>query len=633
MSRNNWIDLVTEYFFPLYLVGIIVSLLSITYLFGYLSAVGGLYTLGGTIVAWYLYRVKDGLYLPEMQTSRLSRIAVIFLCAGIVISSLTREKVIPLLLVTVTGYVILSLQMASHPNSKSSLQTLATLLAVFMFVPLSKILTVEFYFGSGDIPSHVRAVQELLANGSVSAISQRGYNSFPGLHVITGTLSKIMGVTPHDGLLILGLFVYLWFLLVVYVLVKRIVNDDQTALFTSIILSTIPAFSYFSSYFFPQSFVVPILVCLLLVLHLYGATGRTEFLVASYFFVGAAVVSHHFSMALVAPVLLVMFLLIQGIDNTGNRKMRPSLKLSSLIVVSVVTLSYWIYVGKQFVFAFISYGAGVLSNKLLASTGSEFKSVYNYGLEVFYGTQSTEGFVEQLFTYSNLYYLVVFSLFTLGLVHVLKNRDNYRQITPWLVVSIGCGAFLFKTPLVFKSIQRVNHGLVALFALILGIGLSVASSDRLRIAAAVIILVLGVTGPVVAADNLYSIHSEKQPQSDFSEREYAQLSAVSAFSKSYKPSITTFWTTRRMLFYFGAEVPGRADLHYREISINDGTFLYRTNWINHRMFVKENPIYFNETTMTRGWIDTSVNSSNKVYDSGGIGLLWGNSQYNISARY
>lgn len=630
MSRNGWIDIAVDRFFTLYFGVIVAALLCVNYLFGYLAAAGGLYTLGGALVAWFIYRDTDGPPLPEVATDRLFRLAIIILCAGIVISSLTKAKVFPLLLVTVTGYAILSLQIICRPTLLDTEQTLATLLALFAFIPLSKILTIEFYFGSGDIPSHVRAVQELLASGSVAAISQRGYDAFPGLHIITGSLSDIIGVTPHDSLLILGLFVYVWFLLLVYLLVRRVVGNDHIALFSAIVLSTMPAFSYFSSYFFPQSFAVPVLVCLFLVLHMYGATGRTEFVVISYFLVGAAVISHHFSIVVVLPILLSMALLVRGINGTGNTETRPSLRLSPLIVAGLVTLGYWVYVGEQFIIAFTGYSAGVLSEPLFSSGGEELRTTYNYGSEVFYGMQSADGLFEQLLVYSNLYYLAVFSLFTLGLVYAMRNRERYRRITPWLVISIASGAFLFKTPLVFKSIQRVNHGLVTFFVLILGIGLFVAVSERARVTAAVVVLILGVTGPVVAADNLYSIHSEAQPQTDFSENEYAQLSAVSTFSKNYEPSISTFWATRRMLFHFGVAVPGRVELRYQKMSIDGGAFLYRTKWAKHKVFVKENPIYFNKATMAADWLNTAVNSSNKVYASGKMGLLWDDNPYNVS---
>jgi hypothetical protein len=145
---------------------------------------------------------------------------------------------------------------------------------------------------------------------------------------------------------------------------------------------------------------------------------------------------------------------------------------------------------------------------------------------------------------------------------------------------------------------------------------------------------VGVTGPLVAGDDLYDLHagpnmwetySTPEQQVDFSDQELRELAALTGHVDRYDPDATMLWVTRDASDRFGgAERSAPTDVSPDGLRAA-GSFVYRTKWTEHQVGYATDVA--GTISMADWWLYREIDATNKVYTTGMTGVLWERNVY------
>jgi hypothetical protein len=189
-------------------------------------------------------------------------------------------------------------------------------------------------------------------------------------------------------------------------------------------------------------------------------------------------------------------------------------------------------------------------------------------------------------------------------------------------------------------INRFRLPLSFFVAFVVGVVVaSIISSDirsKRTLPMVVVVLIVATTAPFVAGDDLYDVHAgpnlyevrdTPQQQTAFSRTELAELQATSRFVRQSSPEVSALWITREAFNRFG--IPDVESPQVRDASIRSGgPFVYREQWTEHQVGTETNVV--GTMVVSRRWLQRSVASSNKVYTTGSVGILYGRDEVRLN---
>ena len=619
--------------------------LAVAYRFiGEVTAIKGGYVLLGILLAAALYSTRTDSDVSSRDTDHLGRwsIKVVLLLAGgaYLVTYVTGSRLIPVVVALGIGYSLFAYQVFFAGATRAVVPQLVVL---FTVSPVTKYLSTGFYFGETDLLGHVRAVEVLYRTGRLGSIEPvySTYDSFPALHIVSGAVGSFTGLPAYDSLMVLGITAYAVATLAVYYLSRDLLSPPKAVTIT-FVFSTLSVVHNYTTYFFPQAFATA------LVFFLFYVTIRRESVpdryhaplsVIALLVVGGLAFAHHVTQILFAGIVVTMYAPSVLNATAIGREWRVNDALPRIVpILFAITagLTHLITSRRSMIDYFIEFTTEKVSDPFVSDTGGE-RTVFGLGTDIPYHTPRVA--VESLSHVDGLYFIGLTALFVAGVVVVLVAYTRYTKVAGVVLLGVGSALAVLKTPFL-GTISRLSLPLTLFFSFVAGIGLwrlevgSGEGSTGRRVALLVLVVAVGVTGPLVAGDDLYDLHagpnmwetySTPEQQVDFSDQELRELAALTGHVDRYDPDATMLWVTRDASDRFGgAERSEPTDVSPDGIRAA-GSFVYRTKWTEHQVGYATDVA--GTISMADWWLYREIDATNKVYTTGMTGVLWERNVY------
>jgi len=627
--------------------------LGVAYRFiGEVTAIKGGYVLLGVLIAAALYTIRRETGTPTRETEHLGRWStklVLLLTGGAyVVTYVTGTRLAAVVVALGIGYSLIAYQVFFAGATKMVVPQLAIL---FTVSPVTKYLSTGFYYGETDLLGHTRAIEVLYRTGQLGSIGPvySTYDSFPALHITAGAVGSFTGLPAYDSLITLGILSYTVATLAVYYLSRDLLSPSK-AVAVTFVFSTLSVVHNYTTYFFPQALAT------VLVFFLFYVTVRRDSVpdryhvslsVIALLTVGGLAFAHHVTQILFAGMVAAMYApSVLKLKEIGREwQVNDALpRLVPILFALTAGITHLITARDSIVDYFIEFTTAKVSDPFVSDTGGE-RTVFGMGTDIPYHTPRVA--LESLLAVDGLYFIGLAVLFVAGVVAVLVRYTRYTKVAGVVLLGMGSAVAVLKTPLL-NTVARLSLPLTLFFSFVAGIGLwrldvgirSSAGEDSSlgagarRVALLCLVVTVGVTGPLVAGDDLYDLHagpnmwetySTPEQQVDFSEQELQEFEALTRHTDRYAPEVTMLWVSREVSDRFGgAERPAPADVSAD--GIRTGSHLaYRTAWTEHQVGYATDVA--GTLSIADWWLYREINATNKVYTTGATGVLWERTVY------
>jgi hypothetical protein len=636
--------------FPFGILAAVATVVAVGYEFGPTVAIKGLYVVIGLLVGALVYYVapeadgrqsdlNDDGERREADRLRWAGKAVYIMTAlAVGTAVLSRNRGVAMLAFLPIGYSLVLVQLRGE---RAPRRLFPQLLALFSVSPATKYLNSGLYFGGGDLLFHTINIRRLLSRGTTAAMAGpvHRYSDFPGLHLFIGTTSAITDLSVYDAVLGLGILIYvLGALPVVYLFATYLLPDRRTPLFIVFGASVLYPIIYHTTYFFPQSLGVVLL--LFAVFAAYRSiepdgTDHRTWTAICFIYIATVVFTHHLSFVIFTPILVVLggvalvFSAGFGSDRTFRQFVTPRyLPLCAGWMMAVV---YWTVQSEYFIFNLTMATNRLIRELTLGSPTSKAtgSSVVTFGVSLPDPTVAEA--LSTLASISSIFLILLMATFALGLVAILERAGEFRHTVPFLAVGCLSSILIFQSPISVAGLARIRLPFAFFFSFPVGIGaMRLVDSSRSRsvrsLFPAILFVILAVTAPLYlhASFDLHEIQDSRagtpSTEVSFSERERASFTAAARFTGRYKPNVDTFWIDELMLESVGQHRVEPAMYTEGRIVAESGLFLYRRGW--DRTITYHTKPTWGKIVMSEEWLNGQVAMSNKVYSTGSVGLLW-----------
>ncbi|WP_147435890.1 hypothetical protein [Haloarcula sp. Atlit-47R] len=611
--------------------GSVVGLLAVQHFTTLPFAVKASYTTLGLITALLVFESIEGSlitvpYLENIRGGRCIKIILTLSALSIAALELLESPAITLGLFIPLGYGFLLLHFLN--SKRVTVGMIGELTVLFSISSYSKFATTDFYIGSLDLIKHARFTREVIQTGTPAGIPNQ-YAQFPGLHILSGIISSITTLSPHDSIVLLGIVCFSALIGALFVFAMHTTKSSATAFFSVVLLSGSFGYLYFSNYFFPQSLAMTLFFFLLFTSSSALSITRSRQILCGILLSAAFVITHHFSFFIVLPVVLM---LIAGDrwETYSSSETTPVGTVKKLNIFLIffpygLALYYWGNVAGDFFNSLLAISTSVFSTftSYGISTGESSGNIFLYGEAPI--EQTVTSAIAWLHGVEGVYQISLVALLTLGGLCLLFGKDRSPKALSALALGVLGAVLILETPLSVKSLKRLSFPL-SIFAFILaGAGLRWMTTEvetRNALPVICIICLFVTAGPLMSADEVHNYQGTTDPtQASISSTEYEQLRSVSLFSNRYEAGpVSTFLVEREMLKLFEADTSD--DIRLSESTINyRNSLMYNDNWTEYRLrHTGDNP-YLNEVRMSEYWMGGFIGESDKYYDSGKVGLV------------
>jgi hypothetical protein len=627
--------------------------LAVVYRFiGEVTAIKGSYVLLGILIAAALYSTRSETGTPTWQAEHINRwsIKIVLLLTGVayIVTYVTGTRLAVVVAALGIGYSLLAYQVLFGGVTRAVVPQLVIL---FTVSPVTKYLATGFYYGETDLLSHTRAIEVLYRTGQIESIGPvyASYDSFPALHITAGAVGSFTGLPAYDSLIVLGILSYTVAVLVVYYLSRDLLSPSK-AVAVTFVFSTLSVVHNYTTYFFPQAFATVLVFFLLYV------TVRRESVPERYhaalsvialLAVGGLVFAHHVTQILFAGMVVTLYApsVLKTMEFGREWKVNDAFpRLVPILFALTAGITHLVTARVSIVDYFVQFTTSKISDPFVSDTGGE-RTVFGFGTDIPYHTPRVA--FESLFAVDGLYFIGLTALFVAGVVGVFVRYTRYTKVAGAVILGLGSALAVLKTPLL-NTVSRLSLPLTLFFSVIAGIGLwhlsggfgdstdwgSVGGIGVKRAILLVLIVTVGVTGPLTAGDDLYGLHagpnmwetySTPEQQVDFSEQELRELETMVRYVDRHNPDITMLWVTREASHRFSDQ--GRmeaADVSSDGIRA-DSALVYRTRWTEHQVGYATDVA--GTLYIADWWLYREINATNKVYTTGMTGVVWERNVY------
>ena len=623
-------DGLSRYFFPLSIGGTIAVLTAVALYLPGRFVVYGLYGLFGLLGGATIYYRRAE--LPDVVQRRGDIFQwsgdgrrygpVVYAASAIAVGVVAlTDRPLFVVLGLGFGYALVVRQLLGTPDPAALVPQLTVL---FVLSPLAKYLTAGRYVGHSDVLTHARLVDEVIAGGSLDAIAYASYQEFPGLHLVAGTVASLAGVSGYDGLMLVTLGAYLVVVPAVYLVASALTGDRVLALTAAFGAAVLDDLSFYVSYAFPQSLAVVLFAVLAVLAAVADRDAVTRPAVGGFVLVAVAVAYvHHLTQLFFVPVLCCVG---AGYALLGDRSPRRLLRSRPVALVGVAMLVSGVRIWQTgFVGRLVEPATQVVRGGPLGGYSQGVTRAYGVGLQ----STSVVSAAEWLVSPYGLYGILLLSVFSLGVVGLLRYRGSAVGYTAFAWAGVAGALLVFETPLSIPSLIRIRAPWLFVFAFVVGLGvyqlrdrLAAVHTSRLVVA---LLVVLAAVGPLVTADNYYGLDPRPTSQTSFSDAEYRQLEATTSFVADSDAPTTTFWLTRLVMAEGTGGEPDRVTVRDGRIHIPPGHYVYRSSWADHKVQFTAGSgesVYSNTLYLSEAWLSQRVGTGSQVYTAGGTGVLW-----------
>lgn len=633
----------------LFAVSVLLALgaLSIAYLFlGEVVAIKGSYGLLGLLLAAALYRggAKSG--QPLQTTDHMGRwsikVVLILTVSAYLVTYMTGARLAATVITLGVGYSLLAYQLLFTGVTKALVPQIGLL---FTVSPVTKYLSTGFYFGETDLFGHVRAVELLYGTGELTSIdiAYPVYETFPALHILTGAISSFTGLPAYDSLMALGILTYTVATIVVFYLSRTVFSSSKSITIT-LVFSVLNVIHNYTTYFFPQAFAAALILFLLYVMIRRQSVPGSEYpllSLAAILITASFVFTHHITQLIFAGLVSVLYAPSVLRTTRFGRRLRLNEDLPRAIPVLFVFtagITYLFLSSPNMVSYFVQFSTNIATSLFVSDTGGG-RTVLGFGTEIPFHTPWMA--VQSVFYVDGLYYIGLTALFVIGGMAILVAYDQYLKVTGIVLVGLGSAVAVLQTPLP-QSVSRLSLPLAFFFSVITGVGVwqltrsETETNERTgnegvskrRVAVFGLIVLVGVTGPLVAADDLYGLHAgpnlwesyaTPEQQVEFSDQELAEFEATVEYVDREPSEVTMLWVSREASGRFtNTERLAPTDISEEGIR-TESPLVYRTNWTNHQVGYSTDQL--GTLSIADWWLDREIAASNKTYTTGQVGIV------------
>lgn len=636
----------SRYLFVIFVL-VLVSALSVAYVFlGSVTAIKGSYVLLGVLLAATLYRSRgtsDESLGKAEPFGRWSTKVVMLLASGAYITTyVTGTRLVAVVVALGVGYSLFAYQILFAGVTRAIIPQLAVL---FTVSPVTKYLSTGFYYGETDLFGHVRAIEVLYRTGRLDTIASvyATYDSFPVLHITSGAISSFTGLPAYDSLIILGIVTYSSVTLAVFYLGRDLLSPSK-ALLVTFIFSTLSVVHNYTTYFFPQALATALVFALLYAIIRRESVPnwyRAPLSVMALLVTGALAFAHHVTQILLVGIVAALYApSILRLTRVGRKwQVNDALpKFVPALLALSAGVTHLSVTRTGIIGYFAQFTTNKVSNPFVSDSGGE-RTVIGLGSDIPFHTPRIA--VESLFSVDGLYFIGVTALFVAGVVTVLTQYRRYTNVAGVMLLGFGSALAVLKTPLL-STVSRLSLPLTLFFALIVGIGLwRITMTDdspnennerripRRRLVLSGLVVLVGVTGPLVASDDLYGLHagpnmwetySTPEQQVDFSKQELREFEALTGHVDQYDTEVTMLWVSREASKRFGGKNRSMPTAISKSGIRADSMLAYRTGWTEHQVGYSTDVL--GTMNIADWWLQREIQVTNKVYTTGTSGVLW-----------
>lgn len=616
--------------FTLMLVSVSLVLLLVYRTLGAALTIRGLYALVGLVVASVLYfwTGDDTPEGPEWLSQRAAfTLLVGALAVGVYLISFRGRSLVVVVGVLLVGSLVVTLQILDeHDRSLVFFDT--GLLYVFSIG--AKYLTTGFYFGTPDVLNKTSQTLRLLEAGGPDVITGT-YESFFGLHTVTGATTLVTALPLRVAFNVLGVIVYLLVMFATYRIAMRASGDDKLAQFSVLGLLGVSQLQFYSIQVFPQTVAFGMISLYLVVLlsAVSNPAFRLRYVLASMGLLSGLLIVHHLTFLLFSPVLLLVVADQRGVVATHWGRLvdgdSPRVETRRIGTIALLTLlvpvAYWLFgdtgfLKQLFLWIVLAFAQG-------GSAGGA-------GLVVL-GDVSTDPIAAStrwLLGPNGVNSALVLAVFVVGGMRIFANRADVELRNPYVLGGLFASVLLLKSPVAFKSFSRLGLVWTPLFALVIGTGLrEVVSRGRGRkipiraLCSLLVVSALVATGPVSTYADFYDTYPRPDSVSDFSSGDVKQLRRTGAFTDEYDVTVTTQHHAGLLLDLGDPESYSRPVMRNGSLRTRPGSFVYRRGMAGSVHPASTVGVYAPRYVVTSGWLNRYVGRQNKVYTTGQVGIL------------
>jgi len=359
--------------------------------------------------------------------------------------------------------------------------------------------------------------------------------------------------------------------------------------------------------------------------------------------------AHHVTQILFAGIVAVLlapsaFLKTRVGRHIGINERAP--RFLPLLLAITGGFTYLVLTRSEIGAYLVRFTSERFENPLISDTGGA-RTVFGFGTDIPY--QGSIDALISLFYVDGIYYIGLTALFVTGIVVVLTRYERYAKVAGFILLGTIGSLFALKTPLL-SVVTRLALPLAFFFSIVAGIGLlwltesvryrfstSVSGRERMRhLIVILLIITVMTTGPLVAGDDLYGLHSgpnlweaytTPEQQVDFSEQELDEIQATTRYADRHTTAVTMLWVTNEASDRFGGEERSSATISEEGIRSSD-PLVYRIRWSEHQVGA-EDPV--STIAIADWWLDREIGASNKVYTTGMVGVVSGENETYLSA--
>lgn len=553
------------------------------------------------------------------------------------------------------GYVLLYLQFAEMDDVDGAL--LAQLGLLFAVTSHVKLASTYFYHSYQDLIFHTAWTDGLVETGDLDHLSSF-YDTFPGLHVSSGSLSVVAGLPVNDAILVLGLCSFAALLATIYAFLDRFTGLRSVAFLAVLFLSVSEQFVFYSNYFFPQSLGLTFLFVILFVATSEaGDVARATYVPWAIVTV-ALLLTHHFTFVLMLPIVGVLlayeaWLRLDRPDpldrfELGDRSKTeaallrdrlPRSRVNPTLVVTpfVLAVSKWMVFDREFLRGMLGLSSQIATSLPGRGTGADASaSTFYLGLPPV-DRVTVANAVEWLAGVDGVYATVLVALFATGLVALVVERRPRHPAVPLAIVALCGSVLVFETPVSIATGHRLAVPF-AVFVLFVGAyGVHWATGDasgRRVVPVAILVFLFAASGPVMAMHDVENHTALPESSGEYTQAEYEQLQSTTEFVDQHQAAPVASFRTERHMFqylhpwmsipvhdYNGTRLSD--DLRVaNETLVSPEPILYNEDWANHRItYAHDDTPYDYSVLLSRSWLEEYQASGNHTYDAGTIGIV------------
>lgn len=535
-----------------------------------------------------------------------------------------------LVLVLPIGYTLVMIQLYVKPLPQHALPQILSLFGLDL---VTKYLSTGFYFGRGDIPKHVHYTDLIISSGTWQTIPETSfYHFFPGLQTLAGSVGLLTGFSPYDSLVVTGICAYLVVVLVMYLLAQTLFDSYLMPICIALGVTMLDPIHRYSVYFYPQSLAVALVAIVVLIAFNYNSAGPRGYLTGlllSSPIVVALWFTHHLTMVLLAPIIVVLTVGPAVLNRVAalDRTVRPQvIPLAALVTGSV---SYWLW-QDVFYATLVSAFFDVTASGEAASEADAGANIEALGLQIPEPTVGDAFF--SLFSPGGVYNIVLVAALAFSAIVLLNKSSDYWRAGGPIAVGLLGSVLMLRLPIDLHGSARLQLPLSLFVAFVLGVGLYqvLTNAQIKRAVPGVFVFVLLLTaGPAVAADDLYALQSgpdlwERQttpdPQKEFSDAEMESFRLSSEFIQGNDASVSTDWHNSLGLRRYGTESESFV-VENSTIRSDEDLLMYRQRWADHSIRLIPERRSLVTLVISENWLRELTTSENKVYTTGEVGLL------------